>query len=126
MDENNPLFDLCKIKVELIFLNENFSNFHNYETELIFYLNKYLWKIKNDTQNININKTEETNIFYYFEFYSKYFDIKSANISDTNLLSNRTDFYCNLLFIFDKEDFSKNEERIMDIIKILSSMNNQK
>ena len=126
MDENNPLFDLCKIKIELIFLNENFSNFHNYETELIFYLNKYLWKIKNDTQNININKTEETNIFYYFEFYSKYFDIKSANISDTNLLSNRTDFYCNLLFIFDKEDFSKNEERIMDIIKILSSRNTPK
>ena len=27
MDENNPLFDLCKIRIELIFLNEkNISN----------------------------------------------------------------------------------------------------
>ena len=112
MDENNPLFDLSKIRIELIFLNEkNISNINFYENSLIFYLNKYLYKIpsENQTQN-NIN-------FYFFEFYTKHLNIKSSNIPDTNLLSNSTDFFCNILLIFN----TKEKKEINNIIKNINT-----
>ena len=97
MDENNPLFDLCKIRIELIFLNEkNISNVSFYENSLVFYLNKYLYKINSD----NKNQSSQNN-FYFFEFYTKHLNIKSSNIPDTNLLSNSSDFFCNIFLIFD-------------------------
>ena len=129
MDENNPLFDICKIKVELIFLNDNFSNFKNYQHNLIFYLNKYLWKIKTNAPTPQ-NKEEKDSLnssqYSFFEFYTKKLSFKS-NIVETNLIPNKTDFYLNILFILDtKEDFNKNEEKITDIINILSSRNTSK
>ena len=129
MDENNPLFDLSKIKIELLFLNEKFANYHNYENDLIFYLNKYLWKIQMDNQEQNKNKKTNDNPtqFYFFEFYTKNINIKSSNIPDTNLLSNKTDFYCNLLFIFDnKEEFNTKKGSINNLINMLSSVNTPK
>ena len=131
MDENNPLFDLCKIKIELLFLNENFTNLHNYEKELIFYMNKYLWRIEMDTQPPNTTKderdSEKSSRFTFFEFYTKYLNIKTSNISDTSLLTNKTDFYCNLLFIFEqKEELNKNEEIKYDLMKILLNRNTPK
>ena len=105
MDENNPLFDLSKIKIELLFLNEKFTNYHNYENDLIFYMNKYLWKIQMDNSIQNKIKTDNNpKQFYFFEFYTKNLNIKYSNIPDTNLLSNKTDFYCNLFFIFDDKE----------------------
>ena len=129
MDENNPLFDICKIKVELIFLNDNFSNFQNYQHNLIFYLNKYLWKIKRNAHTPQ-NKEEKDSLnssqYSFFEFYAKKLSFKS-NIVETNLIPNKTDFYLNILFILDtKEEFNKNEEKITDIINILSSRNTPK
>ena len=100
MDENNPLFDLSKIRIELIFLNEkNYPNIRIFENNLIIYLNKYLYKICIDKQNQN--KSEKNSDFIFFEFYSKNINIKSSNIPDTNLLSNNTDFYCNIFLFFD-------------------------
>ena len=110
MDENNPLFDLCKIRIELIFLNEkNISNILFYENSLIFYLNKYLYKISSDNQN----QANSQNNFYFFEFYTKHLNIKSSNIPDTNLLSNATDFFCNIFLIFE----SKEKEELINILK---------
>ena len=110
MAENNPLFDLSKIRIELIFLNEkNISNINFYENSLIFYLNKYLYKIRGENQN-NIN-------YYFFEFYTKHLNIKSSNIPDTNLLSNSTDFFCNILLIFN----TKEKKEIKNIIKSINS-----
>ena len=81
MDENNPLFDLCKIKIELLFLNENISNYQYYENDLILYLNKYLWRIKMKAPTSNTNnqekETPKNDQFYYFEFYTKNINIKS-------------------------------------------------
>ena len=113
MDENNPLFDLCKIRIELIFLNEkNISNVSFYENSLVFYLNKYLYKINSD----NKNQTSQNN-FYFFEFYTKHLNIKSSNIPDTNLLSNSSDFFCNIFLIFD----SKEKEELINIIKNINT-----
>ena len=127
MDENNPLFDLCKIKIELLFLNENYSNYQNYENDLIFYMNKYLWKIKMNNLSKEENEKIQNEHFYYLEFYTKNLNIKSSNIPDTNLLSNTTDFYCNLLFIFDsKEQFNTKEDAINNLINLLSSRNTPK
>ena len=126
MDENNPLFDLCKIKIELLFLNENISNLQNYENNLVFYMNKYLWKMKIDNSIFNPSKEEDEpenpSQFYYFEFYTKNLNAKSLNIPDSNLLSNKTNFYCYLLFIFDtKEEFNSKDGSTNSIINMLSS-----
>ena len=131
MDENNPLFDLCKIKIELLYLNENISNHQYYENDLILYMNKYFWKIKmeNPSSNLNMQEKEKENHnqFYYFEFYSKNINMQSSNMPDINLLSNTTDFYCNLLFIFDsKEELNTKEDLINNIINLLSSRNTPK
>ena len=131
MDENNPLFDLCKIKIELLFLNENISNLKNYENDLIFYLNKYLWKIQIDNSIFITNKEEDEpenqKQFYFFEFYTKNLNVKSLNIPDSNLLSNKTNFYCYLLFIFDsKEEFNSKDSSTNNIINMLSSRNTPK
>ena len=112
MDENNPLFDLCKIRVELIFLNEkNIPKINFYENSLVFYLNKYLYKISSENQNQNNlqNKFE----LYFFEFYTKHLNIKSSNIPDANLLSNTTDFFCNILIIFEQ----KEKDKLLNMIK---------
>ena len=96
LDENNPLFDLCKIHIELIFLNEkNISNINFYENSIIFYLNKYLYKIKIENQNNNNYD------FYFFDFYTKHFNINTLNIPDTNLLSNKTDIFCGVFLILE-------------------------
>ena len=109
-DENNPLFDLCKINIELLFLNDsNIPNKNNYENSLIFYLNKYLYKIK--VENENQNNNEKNSNFYYFEFNTKTLNIKSLNIPGTDLLSNTTDIFCNILLIFD----SKEKDKIINI-----------
>jgi hypothetical protein len=131
MDENNPLFDLCKIKIELLFLNENISNYQYYENDLILYLNKYLWRIKMKAPTSNTNnqekETPKNDQFYYFEFYTKNINIKSSNIPDTNLLSNTTDFFCNLLFIFDsKEEFNTKDDVNNNLINLLSSRTSPK
>ena len=128
MDENNPLFDLAKIKIELLFLNENIPKF-DYENDLIFYLNKYLWKIYMNNPNPNKDEIENqrSNQFYYFEFYTKNINEKSSNITGTNLISNETNFYMNLLFIFEtKEEFNKNESSMNNIINMLASRNTPK
>ena len=114
MDENNPLFDLCKIRIELIFLNEkNISNISFYENSLIFYLNKYLYKIPSDKKN----QSNSENNFYFFEFYTKHLNIKSSNIPDTNLLSNSSDFFCNILLIFEP----KEKDELINIIKSINT-----
>ena len=105
-DENNPLFDLCKINIELLFLNDsNIPNKNNYENSLIFYLNKYLYKIK--VENENQNNNEKNSNFYYFEFNTKTLNIKSLNIPGTDLLSNTTDIFCNILLISDSKEKDK-------------------
>ena len=105
-DENNPLFDLCKIHVDLLFINENnIPNINYYENSLIFYLNKNLYKIKEENQNKNNN--EKNSNFYYFEFNSKTLNIKSSNIPGTDLLSNTTDIFCNIVLIFDSKEKDK-------------------
>ena len=110
MNENNPLFDLCKIRIELIFFNEkNISNIFFYENSLIFYLNKYLYKIDSD----NKSQSNSQNNYYFFEFYTKNLNIKSSNIPDTNLLSNTSDFYCNIFLLFD----SNEKEELINSIK---------
>ena len=110
MNENNPLFDLCKIRIELIFLNEkNISNIFFYENSLIFYLNKYLYKIDSD----NKSQSNSQNNYYFFEFYTKNLNIKSSNIPDTNLLSNTSDFFCNIFLLFD----SNEKEELINSIK---------
>ena len=110
MDENNPLFDLCKIRIELLFLNEkNISNIFFYENSLIFYLNKYLYKIDSD----NKSQSNSQNNYYFFEFYTKNLNIKSSNIPDTNLLSNTSDFFCNIFLLFD----SNEKEELINSIK---------
>ena len=133
MAENNPLFDLCKIKIELLFLKENFSNYQNYENDLIFYMNKHLWKIQMDNPNQNQNKNKidmDNNTqaqFYFFEFFSKNLNTKSSNITDTNLLSNKTDFYFKILFIFNtKDEFNTKEGAINNLINMLSSIDTPK
>ena len=126
MEENNILFDICKIKVELLFLNEHFQNIQNYEHNLIFYLNKYLWKIKTLTptqKNKEEEDSENTSRYSFFEFYTKNLNRKLSNIQETNFLPTKTDFYLNILYILDKkEDFDKNNEKISDIINILSNI----
>ena len=110
MNENNPLFDLCKIRIELIFFNEkNISNIFFYENSLIFYLNKYLYKIDSD----NKSQSNSQNNYYFFEFYTKNLNIKSSNIPDTNLLSNTSDFFCNIFLLFD----SNEKEELINSIK---------
>ena len=110
MNENNPLFDLCKIRIELLFLNEkNISNIFFYENSLIFYLNKYLYKIDSD----NKSQSNSQNNYYFFEFYTKNLNIKSSNIPDTNLLSNTSDFFCNIFLLFD----SNEKEELINSIK---------
>ena len=126
MEENNILFDICKIKVELLFLNEHFQNIQNYEHNLIFYLNKYLWKIKTlipTQKNKEEEDSENTSRYSFFEFYTKNLNRKLSNIQETNFLPTKTDFYLNILYILDKkEDFDKNNEKISDIINILSNI----
>ena len=110
INENNPLFDLCKIRIELIFFNEkNISNIFFYENSLIFYLNKYLYKIDSD----NKSQSNSQNNYYFFEFYTKNLNIKSSNIPDTNLLSNTSDFFCNIFLLFD----SNEKEELINSIK---------
>ena len=110
MNENNPLFDLCKFRIELIFFNEkNISNIFFYENSLIFYLNKYLYKIDSD----NKSQSNSQNNYYFFEFYTKNLNIKSSNIPDTNLLSNTSDFFCNIFLLFD----SNEKEELINSIK---------
>ena len=125
MEKNNPLFDLAKIKIELHFLNENLSNFQ-FENDLILFLNKYLWKIHMNNPNPDIDEieNERSNQFYFFEFYTKNINIKQSNIPDTNLISNKTNFYLDLLFIFEtKEEFEKKEGGIKNLINMLSTSN---
>ena len=117
-DENNPLFDLSKIRVELLFLNEkNIRNMNLYENSLVLYLNKYLYKINMDKKNQS-NSVKKSD-FTFFEFYTKNLNIKSMDIPDTDLLSNKTDFYCNIALIFDIKE--KDE-----LINILKNINTQK
>ena len=117
-DENNPLFDLSKIRVELLFLNEkNIRNMNLYENSLVLYLNKYLYKINMDKKNQS-NSVKKPD-FTFFEFYTKNLNIKSMDIPDTDLLSNKTDFYCNIALIFDIKE--KDE-----LINILKNINTQK
>ena len=125
MEKNNPLFDLAKIKIELHFLNENLSNFQ-FENDLILFLNKYLWKIHMNNPNPDIDEieNERSNQFYFFEFYTKNINIKQSNIPDINLISNKTNFYLDLLFIFEtKEEFEKKEGGIKNLINMLSTSN---
>ena len=113
MEENNPLFDLSKIRIELLFLNEkDIPNINLYENNLIFYLNKYLYKIDMKTQNENNIEKKNSN-FIFLEFYTKNLNMKSLNIHDTNLLSNKTDFFCNILLILDTND----KEKVKNILK---------
>ena len=117
MEENNPLFDLSKIRIELLFLNEkDIPNINLYENNLLFYLNKYLYKIDMKTQNENNIEKKNSN-FIFLEFYTKNLNMKSLNIHDTNLLSNKTDFFCNILFILDTND----KEKIKNILKNIST-----
>ena len=125
MEKNNPLFDLAKIKIELHFLNENLSNFQ-FENDLILFLNKYLWKIHMNNPNPNNDEieNERSSQFYFFEFYTKNINNRQSNIPDTNLISNKTNFYLDLLFIFEtKEEFEKKEEGIKNLINMLSTSN---
>ena len=117
MEENNPLFDLSKIRIELLFLNEkDIPNINLYENNLLFYLNKYLYKIDMKTQKENNIEKNNSN-FIFLEFYTKNLNMKSLNIHDTNLLSNKTDFFCNILFILDTND----KEKIKNILKNIST-----
>jgi len=117
MDENNPLFDLSKIRIELLFLNEkNIPSINSYENSLTFYLNKYLYKIDIDSQNKN-NAEKNNSNFIFLEFYTKDLNIKSLNIPDVNLLSNKTDFFCNILLILDK----KEKNNLTNILKNIST-----
>ena len=125
MEKNNPLFDLAKIKIELHFLNENLSNFQ-FENDLILFLNKYLWKIHMNNPNPNNDEieNERSSQFYFFEFYTKNINNRQSNIPDTNLISNKTNFYLDLLFIFEtKEEFDKKEGGIKNLINMLSTSN---
>ena len=117
MEENNPLFDLSKIRIELLFLNEkDIPNINLYENNLIFYLNKYLYKIDMKTQDENNIEKKNSN-FIFLEFYTKNLNMKSLNIHDTNLLSNKTDFFCNILLILDTND----KEKVKNILKNINT-----
>ena len=117
MEENNPLFDLSKIRIELLFLNEkDIPNINLYENNLIFYLNKYLYKIDMKTQNENNNEKNNSN-FIFLEFNTKNLNMKSLNIHDTNLLSNKTDFFCDILLILD----TKETDKVINILKNIST-----
>ena len=121
MEENNPLFDLSKIRFELLFLNEKDNpNIKIYENNLIFYLNKYLYKIDMKTQNENNNEKNNSN-FIFLEFYTKNLNTKSLKIHETNLLSNKTDFFCNILLILDTKEKAKDK-----VINILKNINTPK
>ena len=117
MEENNPLFDLSKIRIELLFLNEkDIPNINLYENNLIFYLNKYLYKIDMKTQDENNIEKKNSN-FIFLEFYTKNLNMKSLNIHDTNLLSNKTDFFCNILLILDTND----KEKVINMLKNINT-----
>ena len=117
MEENNPLFDLSKIRIELLFLNEkDIPNINLYENNLIFYLNKYLYKIDMKTQNENNIEKKNSN-FIFLEFYTKNLNMKLLNIHDTNLLSNKTDFFCNILLILD----TKEKDKVKNIFKNINT-----
>ena len=114
MDENNPLFDLCKIHVELIFINEkDIPNINIYENNLIMYLNKFLYKIK--VENQSKNNFEKNSNFYFFNFYTKHLNSKISNIPETNLLSNKTDFFCNIFLLFEPKIKEKTINDIKNI-----------
>ena len=123
MDENNPLFDLFKIRIELTILNENeIPNKDFYENSLIFYLNKCFYKIITDNSASQNKDTKKNFDFYFFEFYTKNINLNSANIPDSNLLSNKTDFFCNIIMLV--SDINEDEKN--NIKKMLTKNNTQK
>jgi hypothetical protein len=80
--------------------------------------------MNNPNPDIDEIENERSNQFYFFEFYTKNINIKQSNIPDINLISNKTNFYLDLLFIFEtKEEFEKKEGGIKNLINMLSTSN---
>ena len=111
--DNNPLFDLAKLRCDVFFHSEDECNYKN---EFLYYLIKNLWKIK-------LQKSEKNKVkYYYFEYSEKKSNdqntqtsTRKITIPSTCLLSNSANFYVYVLFLFDDEK-AKNKAKIYNIL----------